>query len=64
MSKNISLNSGVVYKPFKGLYLLLLSDYFTSLGIPASKLADWNRNVKPLIQPLQGELVINPLVLK
>ena len=42
----------------------ILSDYFTSLGIPASKLADWNNTVKPLIHPLQGELVINPLVLK
>lgn len=42
----------------------ILSDYFTSLGIPASKLTDWNTNVKPLIQPLQQPLVINPLVLK
>lgn len=42
----------------------ILSDYFTSLGIPASKLADWNSNVKPLIQPLVGALGVNPLVLK
>lgn len=42
----------------------ILSDYFTSLNIPASKLAVWNNTVKSLIQPFEGELVINPLVLK
>ena len=42
----------------------ILSDYFTSLNIPASKLAEWKTKVVPLIQPLEEELTINPLVLK
>ena len=42
----------------------ILSDYFTSLNIPASKLAEWKTKVVPLIQPLEEELIINPLVLK
>ena len=42
----------------------ILSNYFTSLNIPASKLADWKATVAPLIQPLTEELIINPLVLK
>lgn len=42
----------------------ILSDYFTSLNIPASRVADWKANVLPLVQPLLSELVINPLVLK
>jgi hypothetical protein len=42
----------------------ILSDYFTSLNIPASKLSDWKANVVPLIEPLTEELIINPLVLK
>jgi hypothetical protein len=42
----------------------ILSDYFTSLNIPASKLAEWKTKVVPLIQPLEEELDINPMVLK
>ncbi len=42
----------------------ILSDNFTSLNIPASKLADWKANVVPLIEPLTEELTINPMVLK
>lgn len=42
----------------------ILSDYFTSLNIPASKISDWKATVVPLIQPLTEELIINPLVLK
>lgn len=42
----------------------ILSDYFTSLGIPANKLVDWKATVVPLVQPLIGELDVNPLVLK
>lgn len=42
----------------------ILSDYFTSLNISASKLSEWEANVKPLIEPFEGELEINPLVLK
>ena len=42
----------------------ILSDYFTSLNIPASKLAEWKTKVVPLIQPLEEKLSINPLVLK
>lgn len=42
----------------------ILSKYFTSLGIPASRVADWKANVLPLVQPLVGRLDINPLVLK
>lgn len=42
----------------------ILSEYFTSLNIPASKLAEWKSTVAPLIQPLTEELIINPLVLK
>lgn len=42
----------------------ILSDYFTSLNIPASKLADWKSTVVPLIQPLTEPLIINPMVLK
>lgn len=42
----------------------ILSDYFTSLNIPASKLTEWKTNVAPLIQSLEGSLSINPMVLK
>jgi hypothetical protein len=42
----------------------ILSEYFTSLNIPASRIADWKANVVPLIEPLIGELDINPMVLK
>ena len=42
----------------------ILSDYFTSLNIPASRLADWKSTVVPLIQPLTEPLIINPMVLK
>lgn len=42
----------------------ILSEYFTSLNIPASKLAEWKSTVVPLIQPLGEELIINPMVLK
>jgi hypothetical protein len=42
----------------------ILSNYFTSLNIPASKLSDWKSTVVPLIQPLTEELIINPMVLK
>ena len=42
----------------------ILSDYFTSLNIPASKVSEWKTKVVPLIQPLEEELIINPLVLK
>ena len=42
----------------------ILSNYFTSLNIPASKLVDWKSTVAPLIQPLTEELIINPMVLK
>lgn len=42
----------------------ILSDYFTSLNIPASKIDDWKATVAPLIEPLTEELVVNPLVLK
>lgn len=42
----------------------ILSDYFTSLNIPASKLKDWKSKVVPLIEPLEEELNINPMVLK
>lgn len=42
----------------------ILSEYFTSLNIPASKVAEWKSTVVPLIQPLTEPLIINPLVLK
>lgn len=42
----------------------ILSEYFTSLNIPASKVSEWKSTVVPLIQPLTEPLVINPLVLK
>lgn len=42
----------------------ILSDYFTSLNIPASALVKWKRDVVPLIQPLEEELEINNMVLK
>ena len=42
----------------------ILSDYFTSLNIPASKVSEWKSTVVPLIQPMDTELIINPLVLK
>lgn len=42
----------------------ILSEYFTSINIPASKIKDWKSNVVPLIEPLEEELIINPLVLK
>ena len=42
----------------------ILSDYFTSLNIPASKLAEWKATVVPLIKPLTEPLSINPMVLK
>ena len=42
----------------------ILSNYFTSLNIPASKLSDWKATVAPLIQPLTEELITNPMVLK
>lgn len=42
----------------------ILSEYFTSLNIPASRIADWKASVVPLVEPLVGELNINPLVLK
>ena len=42
----------------------ILSDYFTSLNIPASKLAEWKATVVPLIKPLTEPLTINPMVLK
>ena len=42
----------------------ILSAYFTSLNIPASKVSEWKSTVVPLIQPMETELIINPLVLK
>lgn len=42
----------------------ILSEYFTSLNIPASKVSEWKSTVVPLIQPLTEPLIINPLVLK
>ena len=42
----------------------ILSAYFTSLNIPASKVSEWKSTVVPLIQPMDTELIINPLVLK
>jgi len=42
----------------------ILSQYFTSLNIPASRIADWKANVVPLVEPFIGELDINPMVLK
>jgi hypothetical protein len=42
----------------------ILSAYFTSLNIPASKVTEWKSTVVPLIQPLTEPLIINPLVLK
>ena len=42
----------------------ILSEYFTSLNIPASRLANWKATVTPLVEPLEEELIINPMVLK
>lgn len=42
----------------------ILSEYFTSLNIPASRVASWKTDVVPLIIPLVEELIVNPLVLK
>lgn len=42
----------------------ILSEYFTSLNISASKVSEWKSTVVPLIQPMDTELIINPLVLK
>lgn len=43
----------------------ILSDYFTSLNIPANAISKWKKNVAPLIEPLDYELKsINPMVLK
>lgn len=42
----------------------ILSDYFTSLNIPASKVAEFKRDVLSLVEPLTDELIINPMVLK
>jgi len=42
----------------------ILSDYFTSLNIPASRISEWKATVVPLVEPLTEELIINPLVLK
>lgn len=42
----------------------ILSNYFTSLNIPASKVAEFKRDVLSLVVPLKEELIINPMVLK
>lgn len=41
----------------------ILQNYFRSLNIPASAIKDWNK-VKQVVQPLEEELIINPMVLK
>ena len=43
---------------------IILSDYFTSIGIPASKLAEWKTQVVPFIQPYTGTFKCNEMVLK
>ena len=42
----------------------ILSDYFTSLNIPASKVSEWKTDVMSLVEPLTEPLVVNPLCLK
>lgn len=42
----------------------ILSKYFTSIGIPASKLTEWNTKVVPLINKFEGNFKCNKMVLK
>ena len=42
----------------------ILSDYFTSLNIPASKVEEFKRDVLTLVEPLEEKLSINLMVLK
>jgi len=42
----------------------ILSNYFTSLNIPASKVAEFKRDVLAYVEPLEEELKINRMCLK
>jgi len=42
----------------------ILQEYFRSINIPASAIAEWKREVAPLIEPLKEDFKCSPLVLK
>lgn len=42
----------------------ILTNYFKSIGITGAAMQEWATEVKPHIQPLTEELIVNPLVLK
>ena len=42
----------------------ILTNYFRSIGVPASALREWTRDVVPSIEPLTDPLRVNPMVLK
>ena len=42
----------------------IISNYFTSIGIPGNLLPEYKQQVKSLVQPFSGEFRCNPMVLK